>query len=308
MPLRRAYIAVFGRVRRDSAALAFGLQVRHAAPPSCYPGSSTLVQRDLSQRPSVMSQGLFVAAVPSFGYVLAYLRELGFFLELKIPFSFIHVALTEVLAMTVALVGVLVVLVWGADALLTFVWQDKVTASFVHRVIRSVLIPFLVVVLVWALPDTSSLLLLVAGGCAAGLVLIDFLHPLLTQRRVSGYQAKLAAAGREERLTPLLKLVLRRLAPTDAWLIGMVVLLLVAALSLGTSRARSQEWYLVTEDQPSLVVIRHYGDTALAAGFDRESKVLERRFSLISLPGARGEETVLRLERIGPLEAAPSDD
>lgn len=95
----------------------------------------------MEKSPLRLSEGLVVAALPAYGYLLAYLYQRGFANELNIPYEFIQVGLSDVLLIASSAFFILIVLVrpfadlgivvvgllpkdprWRAASLIVLVW------------------------------------------------------------------------------------------------------------------------------------------------------------------------------------------
>lgn len=74
------------------------------------------------------------------------------------------------------------------------------------------------------------------------------------------------------------------------------------AFLVGKGEATRKEWYPTLAGAPSFAVIRTYGDLLLAAGYNRETKILTGELKLFSLKDTK--ELDLKVERIGPLTMA----
>ncbi len=235
----------------------------------------------MDERPRFpLSEGLVVAAVPAYGYLLAYLYRRGFADELGIPFEFIQVELSDVLFTTVAalVIGTFLLLVahvafsipeilpqnrrWRLGYFLGLAWLAVNVPNFIifrHHLDR-----------VWMSAITSGVIVL------AGLW--------------SAWSA------------PLPKIGLARLESVvgKGALLSVPVALLMGlnAHGLGTARALDQDEFLVASST-SEAVLAIYGQTAVLA--PHSERLLHGRFRVVDVEGL-----ALERRRIGPLK--PPED
>jgi hypothetical protein len=129
------------------------------------------------------------------------------------------------------------------------------------------------------------------------LAALDVGLPLITERKTRGFRAKLNAFDKRPFWSR---------APISRTRIGAVwtaaYLLLPVAIYLtyavGRSIGLDQETYLVVASGNPTVVLRIYGDKAIAAPYDPATHRLKQQFQIIDL---RQGSPLLRLEKVGKL-------
>lgn len=151
-------------------------------------------------------------------------------------------------------------------------------------------------VLVWILARPSLAIIALVLGLVAAYIAIDFLLPLLFTR-INGYQAKrrhyLATVARENPLRDSLA------ANPTATLVGisLVIGVFLSAIA-GYGAGRRQQDFFVTNLEPETIILRIYGERAVAAEFVRSEKRIKPIYKFLRLDSVG---LTLRLERVGPI-------
>lgn len=247
----------------------------------------------------MMTEGLLIAAVPAAGCAIAYAYQVGYCSEFRLPIEFISLDVVTVLqaALTVALS--LFAIAWLGNVLLAQ-WEGP----YASRITGTLFCVLLTAPLAyWAGWTTASVRLL--SLFLLNVVLSFWLKPL-GQRDMPGYRNKLIAADTDSRDevthaekhgTPPIQRALYRGNPAALAALGLVWLM-TAAWLMGGSAARHQWEFFVRPGTPTLVVLRFYGDKALAADFDRKRWRLGRDTHVLKFADG---ETTFRLENLGVL-------
>jgi hypothetical protein len=215
--------------------------------------------------------GLLALALPAIGYASAYRYKLGQALEMGIPPEFVSLTLRD------AVVGCLGVAV--ALAVLTVVEngvQDFLEISLPKDVGREIARV--------AVPVFGTLLVVLMSREFAGYWFWVFLTlsvfavlqlglPLLTQRHVKGYAAKLKAQRKvtsSSDLTPLS----RFLSTRRSWVVGLSIVYLVLFISspAGAWSARVRTTFGTISGQPTRVIVGEYEQLLLTLELDRDAK------------------------------------
>lgn len=243
---------------------------------------------------------LFGLAAP-IGYAAAYLREWGFCSVFGIPVEFIQLNITTVLIAITSGVGVLFLLFWFADLFYILSQQNKLKNFGPVR--RRLFFDLLVIIILGFLlalfhPLIDAWPLLVYFLVV--LIFIQFVMPLITQRKIKGYICKLETQDRIERETPVLLDYLIKRAGIAIISLGIVVLLFLSVMYLvGHNTATTQTDFLVPSTNEDLVVLRIYGDNLICAPYDMETREVYRTFTVIKLDDEPRPQ--LYLVRLGPL-------
>lgn len=243
---------------------------------------------------------LFGLAAP-IGYAAAYLREWGFCSVFGIPIEFIQLNITTVLIAITSGVGVLFLLFWFADLFYTFSQQRKLKnfGPIRRRLSFDLLVlSFFGCFLALFPPLIDGWPLLVYFLVI--LIFIQFVMPLITQRKITGYISKLETQDRVEREAPvLLDYFIKRAGITIISLGILVLLFLSVMFVVGYNTAVRQTDFLVPSTNEDLVVLRIYGENLICAQYDIETREVYKTFIVIKLDDEPRPQ--LRLVRLGPL-------
>jgi hypothetical protein len=130
-----------------------------------------------------------------------------------------------------------------------------------------------------------------------------WVSPILRYRKLGTYDAKLQAQHDEivSRVPNAdTTLLMNAIRGRQVWPVLLIMLLWVLSTSylMGGREARTRWEHYVKPGSPELVVLRIYGDTALAAPFDRAQWKLGAETHIIKLEG----DVTLRLENLGALK------
>jgi hypothetical protein len=140
-------------------------------------------------------------------------------------------------------------------------------------------------------------------GLWAAVLLVQFVLPLITQRRTEGYENKLAAHDATLTLTPsLIELGVRRAGVS--WLLLVLILWLTISLAywLGRAEATDQAWFQCRVNKPDTVVLRIYGDVVVDGKLEAGSKRLTGEFVVSRIEA--GAPLEFQERHVGPLEPA----
>ncbi|OFV99504.1 MAG: hypothetical protein A3H28_08665 [Acidobacteria bacterium RIFCSPLOWO2_02_FULL_61_28] len=235
--------------------------------------------------------------MPLVAYVLTYVYEAGYCKFFGLPWEFISPNWTSVFIATGALLGLAMVLFVLVEPLFIIFGSSVVSGPIRRRLSR------LSVVMLFCLTSTILFVRYWGYWIAPFLLLfffafLEFVLPLATQRGKGTYVEKLEAQDAvDDRLESLTDVAAKRLGLSAFTVLFLVFVLVVISYDAGLGAAMKQENFMVLEDTPDSVVLRIYGDRIIAAEFDRETKVVSRRFKIVSVDG-----TALRLEKVGPLK------
>jgi hypothetical protein len=245
-----------------------------------------------------LSEGVVLAAAPFLGYLGTYLRERGFADYFAIPQQLISVNLGDVLSFTFGFAVALTGAVIGVDFFRTVIGQEDNPMRLPSLISIAVLaVSFLEMVLFglsleqwkyWGIP----LAILVAGWG----------YLIVAPHLKHGFVAS-ASLPREEqpsdlRAHTILDELMVRFGPGVLVVVIYIAAGLFVGWSLGRAEAVNKVDYLVPASNPSLVVLRIYGDTVVAANFDRRHRRVGRDFVIWKISG---QGVRLNLRRVGPL-------
>lgn len=243
-----------------------------------------------------ITEGLVIAGVPVVGYWLAFLYELGYCKYFDIPSAFIQIGVLNVLVTMIGILGVL-------GLINLYLNPVFMLCRGIPGPIRNplLLVGFLLAVfagysIVWRV--SLAQFTLVAIMFILPIIFLEFILPLWTQKKVTGYLNKLEAQNmielKQETLIERMSSIVGRRIFLAAAFIFVVSL---AAYFSGGYEAKKQIDFMVVNDLTESVVLKKDGDTYLVAQFDRKGKTVSNNFSLVS-----GKYPFhFRYERVGPL-------
>lgn len=245
-----------------------------------------------------LTEGLLIAGIPVVGYWIAYLYELGYCRWFGVPPNLIEVGVLSVLVAISSLLAVCLALwIFGEMVVGPLRLLPRVLASSVLRLLL-MLIPFSAYALVSNME--LSQFLWVTVPIAVIYLFVEFVFPLLAQRSISGYIAKMEAQRKVDlAYESLLDLVVQRVGFSYFKLYAAIAVLSMLAYGAGGLQARLQTDFMVVPGTPASVGIKTYGTYLIAATWDRSTKMLSREFRLIPMDEQLG---TVRFDRVGPLE------
>jgi hypothetical protein len=260
-----------------------------------------LMNNSVEKQPakSWVTEGIIIAGAPVVAYSLRYSYEVGFVSRFSIPSEFITIDLAKILPLTVVILGGI-----GIAILLTSLY--RIILGFIKNIIFRKMMTLLIWVIVLCPVVFISLIRneIIASIPALFLFLsmafIEFVRPLLTQKEKIGYLAKLgAAASMVQFLTgPLYYYLGQRVTKICLVCLGSAYLMGIVSL-YGALTSMSQDEFPVVKGSQEMVVLRKYGDQLICVPFDRATKTVEKRFTVLNL----GVEPTIEFvtEKIGPL-------
>lgn len=255
-----------------------------------------------------LSDALVIAGASAFSYALAYAYNAGFTSHFGLPPLLVPPTLGRVLQAAGA-VGLVLITFWNIALPVWHFMPENTTAvsRAVRRIIRMALF---IGLLAFTLFDGLS-----AWGAFLGVVgffaVMELLFPLLAQRRVQGYEAKLLAQEEvEDRATQrsLFSTAHDALGRTNYLLVIAAFILLVIGRGLGANTAKTQEDYFVLADAPGYIVVAMDDNMMVLAGYDPGSLTLNGQFRIQRFSDDR--QWSLKEERIGriPKREKPKAD
>jgi len=247
----------------------------------------------------LITDALIIAAVPLVGYAIVFSYESGLAAYYHIPLQLITLSITHVLVTTAALVGVI-----GFLFSLASLGYSTFLGGSSRGPIGQILI------------EISPLLLLLIGafyllGRQVNLVLpvliviavfisLPFFLPLLTQRKIHGYRAKLEAQEHiDSSVESLTSLVIHRVRPLRVMIVVCFFLVLILANVAGEAEAAKRTVFLVDSARHDRVVLRIWGDTVVSRSYDVQNHRLGKELVVQKLSAANplmlSEETLGKL-------------
>ena len=258
---------------------------------------------DASNSKSKLIDGVTLAILPAIGFASAYNFESSYNDFFGIPHDFAQVdSKTIVVALVSVFSSVFLALYWVHVFASNIVFFRKTALRRTFGTLISYLFLSWIFILL-AAPD-YALWVVVATLAVGGF--FGFVFPLITQRKVEGYENKLLAQEQTEREASTSSDLIDRVVKAGGRrglilvIIGFVVY--IAAGLRGSGVARTQREFLSPSDSSDLVVVRAYGERLILVGFDEESKHLDGRVVLRKFGGSgKAPEQVLEIKKVGPL-------
>jgi len=257
---------------------------------------------DLRIREIEISEAVLIATTPFFAYVLCYLFEIGYCNYFELPASLIEINIFTVLntLAILLLIGILIrLLFWGLSEL----FEPAVGfLPLIGKIIGVFIITYIVLSIILGDPKELFVALIILFG---GTIIFIFLIYLLYKIRRKTYNAQKGDGKRklpkdeEIKIKTLLKI---KIIPFK---ISLSKLILILLLSLGLSYAtgygcaKRRSSFTVINTEPEKVVLRIYGGKVICAEYDRENKVLKKRFFALYLTENR--DINFEQKDIGPL-------
>lgn len=256
-------------------------------------------------REKILSDALLIAAVPLFGYSIAFAYEVGYAHYYGIPLQFISLTLTQVLVAIAGLITLIQLLL--AISYIGFVhfYSEKEPSPVGTALWRQAPIFFMcLAILVFFGPHWPEWGM--ALGVAAFSTFWEFILPLITQRDKTTYREKLLAnEAAVQRIPNPLRLAVKSYGTAARRLYdyGMVVFFLLAiAYWAGKGEAVSAKSYFTDSTSNNVVLLRFYGDMVVAREYDPNTNRLKGDFIITKI----ASKQPLRFQKkpLGHLEKA----
>jgi hypothetical protein len=232
-----------------------------------------------------------VAAASALSYAVAYAYRSGFASYFDLPPLLLTPTLVTVLQAGAAVGAVLLVFWTIVNALWMFLPETKTAVS--RRIYFLVLMVLIYALMFYSLFTYKwGWLILLGILCFFGF--FEFIFPLITQRRVAGYENKLLAQDKiDDAQKTLLDRVGNRYGYKGMGLVLAVVVLLSFAHSVGYANAKEQEDFFVVADAPDYVVAAIDDDMIILVAYDAAKMTLKRAYTIRRL----ASEHVWQLEK-----------
>ena len=257
--------------------------------------------------PRILSETVLIALAPALAYVVAFAYESGYALHFRIPFSLINIRLETIFvsggALLLLFVGIFVIL----NAVFMFVRdlnKDKA------KLFQPLLFDIIVLMLILILFRHKLLNILIWVGVICLVIIIQYVVPIFEHRKAKGYIKKLEMSAKAEAPVALRSLVGRlatkygieniKLIFYSAFFVPWV------AFSLGVSTAQREEYFLVIQNIPELVILRIYGDNVVSAPLIRNENKIEPTIIIQKI--GNGPPLEAKRQKVGPLEILSNPD
>lgn len=248
-----------------------------------------------------LSEAALLAAIPAYGYFLAFRYETGFATYYGYPDSLVVVSLEKVFAASLAMIiflASLLIIANSISMMLSKENEDKV--YYFTTLIISVVLALSHIML--RFPTITEFLMRNAGPilfCA-----FVYGHPLFSMKKHGGYFASLKAgedASDESKRRSLIGRFSLRFSYQGFLALVMAIFFMpLIASDVGHRDAQQRSSYLVFERAREFVVLRIYGETMIYAPLNRNEKSFDRTFFL--RPVVDKPKMAFSTERIGRLK------
>lgn len=251
---------------------------------------------ETTKKSSIISDTILIAAIPPIAYLFAFVFEAGYAHVFSIPRELISISLTNVFVAgsSFLVIGIFLLILLN---LISQILPD--TSNPVGRAI-AVLIPLFLTTLAYVFyvlgtPLSSSL----SGLLIAWIFILfsQFVFPLISQRDKTSYPKKLDAQAKLEESGILGNLAHR--FPQPYLLVYYLGLALYITFYAGQSSAFKQRDFLVANTDPQCIALRVYGEKAVCAHFNPNTKQVFAEFIILHLSDSNGQE--FTLESLGPV-------
>jgi hypothetical protein len=258
---------------------------------------------DETSKSALTDTSLLLAGGSALAYLTTYIYEYAYCSSFGVPGHLISPGIPTMLLAAASIGGILlsVLALLGLTAPLVRRAQDPKRSSherFFYFSNALLLIAGIVTVASYGFP------LRAVGWWALGVVIFNlFLFgPVLFLDRHKPLSERFASSPKPEDPLNFASAILE---PFPRYVSGAVLVCLAAfgtAFEVGRGEASRKEQYPTLASAPSFAVIRTYGDLVIAAGYNRETKLLTGELKFLSLKDTK--ELDVKVERIGPLGAA----
>jgi hypothetical protein len=245
-----------------------------------------------------ITEGVLLAGIPLVGYWLAYLYQRGYAAYFDLPSAYVEIDTSSVLAAVIGMSAALLVMHSFLEAFYIPIKRMPrvIKIKVIHAVFLVVFYASCAVVFRW--PATTFLLY--GGPIFLIYLLVQFALPLLWNRDVEGYIAKLEADHKIDQSIPkVMDFYSEKFG--DQVVVGLVVLYFVSLIAFfaGSYDAKISKQFMVVSQGKELVVLKQFGGNYVAAELNRKTKQVVQNFRLIPISQPNLQ---LTYEIIGPLE------
>jgi hypothetical protein len=245
-----------------------------------------------------------LTALPIVAYLILFVYRLGYFEVFALPHQYIELSIGEVFSVIGGLAVSSVSLLFAIDGLTLLVSGVTLPQAMLRR--YRIYAPIVVMVYLPYILGSYTIsppLQILLGILPIIIVLGDFVLPLFTHRKISGYMNKLEAADEYQsniETNTLARRLVEIVGPKTFGALFWAAIGLYACFHLGRAAALKQVDYHITNTTPEMVVLVTLKDKVVVAPFDRVSKLVEPSYLVID--PSRENGPLLRLEAIGPLQ------
>lgn len=250
-----------------------------------------------------LSDTLLLAAIPFLAYLFTFVYQAGYLKAFEIPLQFVSVNIVDVFNIGSKILGVFAIVLGLINFFSAILPKDKIPFPLKRRLNQ------LVPLLLFVFPS----LFLFDWGAGSNLVLFFlmvvavemFLPPLVTKKHKGSYLQKMEMLDNESKdSNPWDGSLLDKTVDFIGYKAFVVIVYFLLSINLtynaGKSAALNQEIFHIVNTSPETVVLFMTNDKIISAPFDKNTKIVEPDFSVISLSNA--VDLKLRLVNTGRLK------
>lgn len=255
-----------------------------------------------------ISEGILILMLTAGAYLFSYYYELGFLSYFDLPASFIRIDLDTILKFGSVIFGILIIL-FPLTNLVPYLFTNRLHVEFRAFIFVSVLVFFIIIFQAYifglgnfAYWDSILYSLLIV---LFFLAFFTFVFPLITQRKVKGYMAKIEAQSkfekefRQEHGGGIYTSIERRFGLNSLLVIFFLVIGILTSRSIGLAEAVNQKAFPVINSSPDLIVVRIYNDLMICTSIDESSKKISEDFIILKI--SDNPNLFFHVENIGPV-------
>lgn len=252
------------------------------------------------EEPILQREGVLLLILSATTYTAFLAREMGYTDHFSIPYEFIVASNTGLILAAKSIF-------WGALAYIGKVNLAWILAprgdGLLQSLVRHIIAALLVVGLAAYPYLQTDLNPLWAVGLIIAYLVFWLLWPLITQRKVAGYEKKIAAQIEiENQSTDIINTLLSGTNRSTKIAILLAAAIMIFAYGDGRREAIQQVLYNIKSEEPDVALIKLYGEVAIYKKFNPTTKTLTSEIQLEKI--AEGKPIKFRTVGIGPLKRA----
>lgn len=263
-----------------------------------------------TNKSNLLNDAIIIAMISVIGYLISYNYEVGYLSYYKIPDKFVQIDITSILKSTGVIIGTLLTLYNMFNVLPAFYPPKKVDGDGrtnpIHDSFRRLFWAFAFSLFIIFFTVFHLTIIYLCIGIIFVISLLEFVFPLLGQRKIKGYKAKLIAARAIDNSVLTLNDVIRNRFGAKTVRIFLILLLIVATIPLvkyiGENRANNQTNYLVINSDKPMVLLYTYQEYFVLAPINLKTKVVTPNFIFVKQEESIEDATIFELMNIGPIK------
>lgn len=242
-----------------------------------------------------ISEGILIAIISGFAYLFVYLNEFGYVKYFNLPKNFIHISLEQILLNSLIMIflGFSVILAYFSIYVAYNVFLKKVfrrpqsyPKDFINAVLRGILLigffGLLFEEYIQIVEFINPLIIRIIE-----LVIVSIIVIIYFWRYVLIHLNNNNGENNDKQSSKLAISIFTYKIQLYSKDIFVFFLLLVCSLSFsylsGYRTAKTGEKFYVVNTNPEMVVLRSYDETLICAPFDRDTNIVQRKFTIVEI-------------------------